>query len=365
MPHVTMKDIARRAGVSTATVSMSLRNQPGIGAGTRDRIAALARRLGYRPNPYVSALMRSRRQGHVHTSRPVVALVNGLDGPDAWRTSPSDMRRRIREGALERAVELGYQGQEFWLHQDGMTAERFSEMLHTRGIQGLLLGPRADETPPPDLRWEYFSAVSLSVPSQTLPLHGVCNDHYFSSWCAVRECHRLGYHRPGLVLRRADRDYFQGRWEAGFFSAQQSLPGLAPTSPLFIDHGETNASFRLRMAEFARWLKVERPDVIIMSSLGIEALEQALRRLGWQVPRDIGLVGLSCPALGHRISGIYQNGRLIGATAMDILVGRVERHEKGLPEQAITTMVESLWNPGATLRPQTAAVPRPARVRGK
>jgi len=349
-----MEDIARRAGVSTATVSMSLRNQPGIGTATRDRITALAQRLGYRPNPYVSALMRSRRQGRAHTNRPVVALVNGLERPDAWRTSPSDMRRRIREGALERAAELGYQGQEFWLHLDGMSAERFSEMLHARGIQGLLLGPRADDAPPPVLRWDYFSTVSLSVPWQTLTLHAVCNDHYFSSLRAVRECHRLGYRRPAVLLRQLDREYFQGRWEAGFFTGQQTLPGIIPTRPLFIDVADNSS--KLPTAEFDSWLKTERPDVIIMSSLGIQAVEQALLRLGRRVPRDIGLVGLSCPELGHRVSGIYQNGRLIGATAMDILISHVERHEKGLPAQAVTTMVESLWNPGETLRPQSVAL---------
>jgi LacI family transcriptional regulator len=343
-----MQDIARRAGVSAATVSMSLRNKPNIPAATRARIAAIARRLGYKPNPYVSALMRTRRSGRALASRPVVALVNALDQADAWRDAPAAIRRRMREGALLRASELGYEGQEFWLHQEGMSPDRFSEMLHARGIQGLLLGPRPDGAPPPPLRWDYFSAVSLSVPLPTLTLRTVCNDHFFSSLRAVLECHRLGYRRPGFVLRASHRVVFQGRWEAGFAAGQQSAVGIEPTQPLFVESVEEVATFQVPV--FSRWLKRENPDVII--TLGHDCIEAVLLKLGYRIPRDIGLVGLSCPEPMHRVSGIYQNGELIGATAMEILVGHLERHEKGLPTHGVTTMVEGMWNPGETLRRQ-------------
>jgi len=344
-----MADIARRAGVSAATVSMSLRNKPNIPLATRERIVELARQLGYQTNPFVSALMRSRRRGRPIVGHPVLALVCALDAPGAWRDSPSPTRRLTYEGARERAGVHGYQGQEFWLHQDGMTPGRFSEMLRARGIQGILLGPRPDEALPPDLHWDYFSTVSLSVPIPSLTLPTVCNDHYFSSLHAVQECHLLGYRRPGLILRQSHRELFQGRWEAGFSTAQASLPGIEATAPLYAQRlGESDP---FEIVEFKRWLRAERPDVIIMLSPGIEWVEHVLLRLGRRVPRDIGLVGLSCPEMGDRVSGIYQNGRLMGATAVDMLVGMVERHETGLPAQAVTTMIEGVWNPGTTVRP--------------
>ena len=40
---------------------MSLANNPRIPAATRERIRAVAEKLGYQPNPYVSTLMRLRR----------------------------------------------------------------------------------------------------------------------------------------------------------------------------------------------------------------------------------------------------------------------------------------------------------------
>ena len=75
-----------------------------------------------------------------------------------------------------------------------------------------------------------------------------------------------------------------------------------------------------------------------------------LRRAGLRVPADIGLALLACPQPGDACSGVYQNGSRIGALAVDTLIGLVERHESGLPEQATTLMVEGQWNEGSTLR---------------
>jgi DNA-binding LacI/PurR family transcriptional regulator len=341
-----LAEIARIAGVSTATVSMSLRGRPGIAVATRERIVALAQQLGYRPNPYVSALMRTRRTGRRATAKPLLALVSGLARPDAWRKAESVTRRQIREGAIVRAAQLGYEAREFWLHQDGMSPERFSRMLHARGIHGLVLGPLPDGAPPPALAWELFSVVAVSVPFRHVPLHVVCNDHYFSSFTAVQECLQLGYRRPGLLMRRSHREHFQGRWEAGFFAALQTHADVARVPPLLLDSVEFPEEFD--GAALRRWLRAEKPDVIVTSAAAV--VEQALAKIGRQVPKNIGVAGLSCPEVGHHLSGVCQNGRLIGATAIDQLTLRLERNERGLPRQAVTVMIEGMWNAGETLR---------------
>jgi LacI family transcriptional regulator len=121
------------------------------------------------------------------------------------------------------------------------------------------------------------------------------------------------------------------------------LPGLSVVEPLLIDNilGD--------LPQVLKWIKREKPDAII--SPGCDLLHGILPRKGWRVPQDIGLAWLSCTHLGHPCSGIYQNGHLIGATAIDTLISQVERHERGLPLQATTLMVEGQWNEGSTLRP--------------
>lgn len=338
--HVTMKTIAEKAGVTQATVSMSLANNPRIPPATRARIHDLAARLGYRPNPYVSALMRVRRRGRPRNA-PVIALINGLDHPTAWRKTAPPTVRLMLEGAVERATLRGYRTEEFWLHQDGMSPERFSSMLHARGIHGILLGPLAYDAPTPALRWEHFSAVRLGVPLPSLTLTTVANDHFFSALQVVRECHKLGYRRPGLIILRSHRERFHGRWDGGLQVAQLLLPELAPVQTLLLETWPD-------LSGVAAWLKREKPDVIVSPSH--DTLLPHLKRLGWRVPKDIGFASLASPQPDHACSGTWQNGTLIGATGMDTLISMLERNERGLPSQAHTVMVEGIWNPGRTLR---------------
>ncbi len=336
-----MKTIAEQAGVTQATVSLCLANNPRIPPATRERIQALARKLGYHPNPYISTLMRHRRQGRPLKDKPPLALVCAQRTANGWREHTAPTIRDMREGAWERAMLRGYRPQEFWLHRDGMSNERFSEMLHARGIRALLISPLAEGDPPPALRWDYFATVCLSVPLPSLAITTVCNDHYFSALQAVLECHRRGYRRPGLVLHRVHQLRFQGRWEAGFLVADDMLPGLRLAPPQYVEDWANPAAL-------LAWLKREKPDVIITPAA--DAIMGPLQRAGLRVPDDLGLALLACPAPGDACSGVYQNGRMIGALAVDTLVSMVERNERGLPAQATTLMVEGQWNEGRTLR---------------
>ena len=65
--HVNIKDVAERAGVSIATVSLALNGNERINVKTRRRVAEVARELGYQPNPSAKRLAsrKSRQIGLV------------------------------------------------------------------------------------------------------------------------------------------------------------------------------------------------------------------------------------------------------------------------------------------------------------
>lgn len=56
----TIADVARRAGVSSAAVSFAVNDRPGVSPGTRERILAAARELGWRPSASARALTEAR-----------------------------------------------------------------------------------------------------------------------------------------------------------------------------------------------------------------------------------------------------------------------------------------------------------------
>ena len=68
----SIEDVARRAGVSIATVSRALRGLPDVAAATRDRVLAAARDLDYIPSPFAARLA----SGRTATVGVVVPFVN-------------------------------------------------------------------------------------------------------------------------------------------------------------------------------------------------------------------------------------------------------------------------------------------------
>ena len=77
MKNVTLKDVARAAGVSYSTVSRSLSGSPQIGRETRERILRLCDEMGYTKN-YVARSM-VMRLSLIHISLDMSAVA-----PAAW-----------------------------------------------------------------------------------------------------------------------------------------------------------------------------------------------------------------------------------------------------------------------------------------
>lgn len=333
-----MRDIALRARVSVATVSLALRGSTLISAATRDRITALAGRMGYHAHPYVSAYMSWRRNRGA-LQHPSIALLHNYDGADGWRSHVSVSLREMHRGVIERIHECGYSVEQFWL--GSARPRRLVEILRTRAVRGLVFAPVAEKSVQYEFPWEEFSAVQIGTAPAGLNLPRIAHNHYQGSLEAVRRCAERKYRRPGLVIDQAHDERLQHVWRAGFEMGAQEC-GLERNAVLFVSEAQRNP------ASLRAWLKRMRPDVIVTNLHSL--LAGMLGELDVAVPEDIGLVSLSVPATGDRVTGIDQNGYLIGTQAIDMLAGALQHHRTGLPVDAVTTLVTGRWNPGKTVR---------------
>lgn len=332
-----MADVAKAAGVHVSTVSLSLRNSPLLPEATRIAVQAVANRLRYRPHPLVATLMQRRRSGKKLSHAPVLAFVTAFLTRDGWRRSspvPADYLR----GGRARAEEKGFRLDEFWLHEHGMSAKRFGEVLLTRNIQGLLLAPMPEPDMTLALDWDNFSCVALGLTIST-PVHHVSHDHYGGMLMAVDRCRELGYRRIGFAANAVVQRKVQQRWLAAYLVKQHELSSDVIVPPLV---PETWSEPVVRA-----WYRRHRPDVIISNHP--VPLREWINSWELTIPRDLGLVNLSGTSLQDNTSGTNQNGEVIGARAVELLINLIEQNERGIPRNPSTLLIPGTWNPGQTV----------------
>jgi LacI family transcriptional regulator len=334
---VTLQDVADRAGVHRSTVSLALRDAPRISPEVRQRVQRIARELGYRVNPLVAALMRSRRSGRA-TKEVVLAFVTSYPTRDGWRPTKHD-RPDFFPGAADRARDFGYRLEPFWCREPGVSPRRFCDILSARGISGMIIGRLPPGLESLDLEWARFSCVALGMTLREPRLHHVTENHFSTVSQAMRRCLELGYKRVGFVFSEAnDSPRVGDRWLGAYLRNQLAFPArdrlaLCPGDPA---DAET----------FSRWLKRERPDAILATHH--RPVFGWLSAMGWRVPNDIGVVDLENRPESP-CAGIHYDPAKVGALAVEMLVGLMHRNETGVPEDPHEVLLTGQWRDGTTL----------------
>ena len=340
----TIRDVARAAGVGASTVSLALRNDPRLRRSTRERVQKIAQEIGYLPNATLASLMAHLRAGKETRFQATLGFLNASDDPSILRVV-STFSEWVR-GATDRARELGYGMDAFWLGEPGVSPQRLREILEARGIRGLIVaGMQSDGVLPVQDAdfWSAFTAIAIGMRPKSPALHFTANDQYLTARGAVTELRRLGYRRIGLVIDQRIDAWLEDRFTAGFFSCKDATG----------DTLTTTFDFRKDAFDgFAGWYRAQRPDAIVTFHLEIE---EWLRALELRVPHDLGLVHLDWEESMTHWAGMKQNNDRIGAAATDMVVGALHRNEQGVPADPRSFTLQSVWVPGASVMERAAA----------
>lgn len=336
---VTMREISRLADVSVSTVSLALSNSPLVADRTREKVQAVARELGYRPNPLVSALMRTRRKQINPELQPTLGLITGHSTRYGWK-EVSPILRAFGEGIGARVRALGYRIDQFWRGEPEMTDKRLSDILVARGIKGVLIFPFADPHARLQLDWARFAAVAMGFSVRGVTLDRVASDHHQCVRLAVRHCYELGYRRMALMDLQHMLDRVDDRWSGAFLSTLRLYRDAA--EPLLYHPSEWD-----HMALWS-WYQKERPEVIMTAAPGF--FRDWAKSHGLRIPEDLGLVSLNVPSLQDAQSGICQNPEMQATRAVDLLVRRLVHHEFGEASIPTNSLIEGTWVPGTTVR---------------
>jgi len=337
-----MSDVARRAGVHAATVSRALRNDPRITPEQRARIRRVVAELGYRTNPLVAALMSTRRSGRAPAFQSTLGYITKYAPEQAVAFARNYSELIV--GARDRALSQGYQIEEINLHNPAFTPRRITEILHSRGIHGLLIAPLHSVYESVDLDWTQFGAVAVGYSFGHVPVNRVSHNHFTAFGLAARNCREAGARRLGLVLQKRVHEKVKKGWVAGALLDQSEQPVADRVPPLLLDE--------LSEQKFSAWFRRYRPEVVL--GVNMTTILGWLKKLGRAVPRDTGFVSLDRRPVDRGIAGISQDYANLGRCAADFLVSLLHRNERGLPQAPVTLLVDGVWISDRTFRTRSA-----------
>ena len=273
-PAPTLDDVARLAGVSTATVSRALNVPDKLSADTKDRVLDAVRTLGYAPN-FAARVMASRKTNTIGAIIPTMENAIFAQGLQAFQE------------------ELRLNGYTLLVASSAYDPNMEEEQIRTlvaRGADGLLLiGLDRSDAINVFLRDRNIPTLVAWTLDQTNSRPSIGFDNRAAMMALAQKVIGFGHRRLALISAIArTNDRARARWQGVLDAMEQA--GLSAEdltvveTPYGIDNG-ANAFDRLWTAD--------RPPTAVMCGndvLAIGAMRRA-RELGLEVPRDVSITG--------------------------------------------------------------------------
>jgi DNA-binding LacI/PurR family transcriptional regulator len=307
-----MADVAARAGVSRALVSIVFRGRAGASQETRERVLRVADEIGYRPDSAARLLARGRSR-----TLGVMFTVH-----QAFHTD-------LIEGIYPEAERLGYDVLLSAAAQGRSEAKAVEALLSHRCEALILLGPDAEAAYLDELGQRAVT-VSVGRREPRARVDFVHSAEAKGARQAMDHLVELGHRRivhldggrgPGSAERR--RAYRAAMRRHGLESEVRVIPG---------DHTEQSGidTGRLLLAERDRGLPLPTA-VLAGNDRSAMGLLMSLTRAGVDVPRDLSVVGYDDSHLSHLmpigLTTVRQDALLMAEHAVRFAVERLENPE--------------------------------------
>ena len=329
----TIKDVAKAAGVSTATVSYVLNNTFPVSESTRQKVLEAVKRLGYRPN--ITA-----RNLRANESRMIGYAWHAVISPGEINPILDRFVHRLAAAAESH----GYHILAF-THDDNNVIDVYSDLIETGRVDAFVIS----ETNADDARIRFlldagfpFVAFGRANPEWDFPYVDV--DGRAGMRAATEHLLALGHRKIAFIGWPEGSMAGDSRF-AGYCDALRDA-GIEPDARLII-RGDHSAATGKRAAETLMKLpQNERPTAIIAVSdlIAIGAMS-AIERAGLRVGQDVAVVGFDNLPLSEYLhpplTSVHQPMGRVAQTMVDMLVAILngeqldERHVLICPELVI------------------------------
>jgi DNA-binding LacI/PurR family transcriptional regulator len=310
---VTIKDIAKAAGVSHTTVSRALKGNPAISPDTRERIQALARQMGYTPSAVAQSLLSQR-------TLTVGMVVTTIADPFVVQ---------VVQGVESVAQQAGYSVFLCTSHDDPEREMAVVETLHHRRVDiiivtssrvGSLYGERLDQIQVP--------IVLINNQGEGQYLYSVAVDDVQGAQLAVEHLIALGHRQIGYVGTDRRPRSCQRRL-AGYHKALEKADIVS--DPVLIPPPGTKNDLERGTEALKQLLATDATAIFCYNDLIAIGVLTACRRRGIAVPQELSVAGFDDiePALyvSPPLTTVHQPRLKLGQLAMKMALDLLNNRE--------------------------------------
>jgi len=312
----TIKDVAARAKVSSATVSHVINGTRKVAPATIQRVQQAMKELDYHPNAVAQSLRTQK-------TNVIGAVVSDITNP---------FFATLIRGAEDAAIEAGYSLIVCNSDESLEKEDRYVRLLKRRQIDGLIISPVGDgshsvvhELP----KWKVpFVFVDRRV--EDIEADAVLSDNVDGAYKATRHLIERGHRRIGLILGIKGATTTEERL-AGYRKALDEA-GIPFTEEL-VTYGGYRIEGGQRAAE--RFLSLSETPTAIFSTNNLMTIGvlQELFRSQVAIPEQMAVVSFDDLNLGELfqppLTSITQDPYGIGRTAMGVLLERFDGDKEG------------------------------------
>jgi LacI family transcriptional regulator len=340
--RVTIKDVAREAGVSYSTVSRVINNFEYVHPETRKKVLKTMDRLEYVVNQQARGLVKGQ-------SRVIGLLIHAFD---------TSYMGEVLRGINDTLVEAEYDLLLYTTHRQKEREATYVANI-TQGLaDGLLLVlPRGPDRYLKTLCRRKFPFVLIDHRADSADVNAVTATNWQGAYEAIEHLVELGHQRIGFITgdmkAKCSQERLRGYKDALRAHQIDFEPALVRNGDFFQPAG-FDATTAL--------LELERPPTAIFSSNDLMAFGavEAVLKMGYSVPRDVSIVGfdnIAQSAVMHpQLTTVHQPLRDMGRTAAELLLSAImdatdfEAHCVELPTHLIVRQSTAAPDESAFMR---------------
>lgn len=317
---VTIHDVAKKAGVSTTTVSHVINQTRFVSESAARRVRRAMQELRYQPN----AVARSLRRKHTRTL--------GLVLPDSSNPFFAEVARGVEDFSFQQGYNVLFGSSDGDLEKESAYLRVFIE----KQVDGLIFVAAGESTRNiRQLQAEHLPLVVVDREFKNLVADYVVADNRHGGFLATEHLIELG-HRVIACIAGPSSVTPSGERATGYRDALKSHK--VPFDPSLLRRGDFQAPSGFAAAQYFLARKSNRPTAIFACNdlMALGALG-AIYKAGLRVPDDIAIVGFDDIALASYTSPplttIQQPKYEMGKLAAQILIDRITTKKKNMAQR--------------------------------